>query len=122
METATMRDRLRSDPRSNRQINDQPYLDHPEPCGSTAVADPLLSRHEVEQNVWKVLQAVPGVHFRSLIVRRTCDGVCLQGVMETDTDEAAPDVVSVIRRVAPVLKVMNCIVVRECCGRPVHPR
>lgn len=118
-----MRDRLRSNPRSNRRIDEQPYQDdHPEPCGSTAVADPLLSRHQVEQDVWKVLQAVPGVHFRSLIVRRTCDGVCLQGVMETDTDDVAPDVVSVIRRVAPVLKVMNCIVVRECCGSPSHPR
>lgn len=82
---------------------------------STAVSDPLLVHHEIEHLVWRELQSVPGAHFSSLTVRRVPDGVCLQGVMETDEDVAV-DICDVVRRAAPVGTVVNQLVIRE----PAH--
>ena len=90
--------------------------------GATAVADPLLGQHKVEQEVWRELHSTPGVHFSSLIVRRTRDGLCLQGVMETGADDSAPDVDNLVRRVASVQCVMNQLLVRERSGCSAIPR
>lgn len=80
---------------------------------ATAVADPLLAQHQVEQEVWRELHSTPGIHFSSLIVRRTRDGLCLQGVMETEADDSTPDVDKLVRQVARVQSVVNQLLVRE---------
>lgn len=79
----------------------------------TAISDPHLSHHEVEQTIWRELQSIPGVHFSSLTVRRLPRGVCLQGVMEADGDGAMPDVCDLIKRIAQVENVVNQLLVRE---------
>jgi hypothetical protein len=87
-----------------------------------AVSDPLLGLHEVEQTIWRELHSLPRVHFSSLTVRRIGgDGVCLQGVMETD-DQEAPDFDCVVKRVAGVGNVVNQLLVRETADSVRLPR
>lgn len=85
--------------------------------------DPLLSRHEAEQYVWRELQSIPGVHFSTLIVRRTQNGFCLEGVMDDDGDKSPFDVCRLVRALAPGQVVVNRLVVRECDeANPNRPR
>jgi hypothetical protein len=86
----------------------------------TAVSDPLLSHHEIEQAVWRELQNAPHIHFSSLTVRRVRDGVCLQGVMEFEDDQANRDVCDLVRRVAHVQNVVNQLLVREPARSPAR--
>lgn len=65
--------------------------------------------HRVEQDVQRELLAHPRLRFSSLVVRRIDDGVCLQGVMESDDE--SPDVCSIAQRVAGVRQVLNRLVV-----------
>ncbi len=81
--------------------------------GATSVSDPLLSQHEIEQSIWRELQSMPHVHFSSLTVRRVRDGICLQGVMETEDEVSALDICGLIRRVAQIENVVNQLLVRE---------
>lgn len=106
-----------TDSRPIRRIDDQvaSYSDE------VAAIDPLLSRHEAEQYVWRELQSMPGVHFSTLIVRRTQNGFCLEGVMDDDGDKSPFDVCRLVRALAPGYTVVNRIVVRECAD-PVLPR
>ena len=112
-----MRERPGLNRKSFRRINDRAKS-----SGIMVVADPLLARHEVEQHVWRQLHAASGVHFTSLIVRRMRDGFCLEGVMEIDDLDSAPDVCSLVRRVAGVQVVVNRIVARESGDAPNLPR
>ena len=89
--------------------------------GDSAVSDPLLALHEVERAVWSELHSLPGVYFSSLIVRRTRDGVCIQGVMETDDGMSPCDVENLVREVAGIEKVVNRLLIRES-ARPALPR
>lgn len=81
--------------------------------GGIAVSDPLLGQHEVEQNIWRELQMASGGDFSSLIVRRLHDGVCLQGVLETENAGFLGAMDSLVKRVACVDRVLNQLVVRE---------
>lgn len=65
--------------------------------------------HRVEQDVQRELLADPRLKFSSLVVRRIDNGVCLQGVLESDDD--SPDVCSIAQRVAGVRHVLNRLVV-----------
>ena len=98
------------------------YSDWRDSAGDTAISDPLLTHHEIEHAVWRELHSIPGVRFSSLIVRRTHNGLCLQGVMETDDDVAALDVDSLVRRVAKVDNVVNLLLVREPSNPSRIPR
>lgn len=64
--------------------------------------------HLVELDVQRALLAHPRLRFSSLVVRRIDNGVCLQGVLETDED--TPDVCSIAQRVAGVTQVLNRLV------------
>lgn len=96
-------------------------LDDPVPSDSTvAVVEPRFCQtppHYVESEVRRMLTSQSDLHFSSLVVRRVHDGVCLEGVLETDDD--APDVNSLARRVAGVDHVINRLLVHS---RPHHPR
>jgi hypothetical protein len=68
-----------------------------------------LSPHQIELDVQRELLSQPRLHFSSLVVRRINNGVCLQGVLETDAD--SPDVCSIAQRVSGVSHVLNRLVV-----------
>jgi len=67
------------------------------------------SPHQIELDVQRALLAQPALHFASLVVRRINNGVCLQGVLESDAD--SPDVCSIAQRVSGVREVLNHLVV-----------
>jgi hypothetical protein len=67
--------------------------------------------HELERTVLHELLAQPAVAFPSLVVRRTPDGLCLQGVMECE--DSGIDVCSIVRRVAGVERVLSQLVVHS---------
>jgi len=67
--------------------------------------------HQVEKDVQRQLLGHPHLRFTSLVVRRIRDGVCLEGVLEVDSD--SPDVCTLAQKVAGVEHVLNHLVVRE---------
>lgn len=70
-----------------------------------------LGKHRVEYAVQKQLLSHPELHFSSLVVRRTPNGVCLEGVVETTAE--GPDVCRLARSVAGVGEVINRLMVRR---------
>lgn len=85
-----------------------------EDCSTaTAVSDPLLSHHGIEQLIWRELQDAPGVRFFNLTVRRVPAGVCIQGVMQAEFEEIEFDVCDFVRQVAPVDNVVNQLLIRD---------
>ena len=71
----------------------------------------LAHPHRLEQDIRHQLMLESNLNFTSLVVRRINNGVCLEGVLETDDDSC--DVENVVRRVADVQNVLNCLVVRR---------
>ncbi len=90
-------------------------LDDPVPFGSAvAVVEPNqldATPHALEQQVQRCLLQTPHVRFPSLVVRRLRDGVCLEGVMESDDE--CPDVCGLARQVSGVQRVINHLVIRH---------
>lgn len=90
-------------------------LDDPVPADSAvAVVSPdycTTPPHFVESEVRRTLLAEPEFNFGSLVVRRVPNGVCLEGVLETDTN--APDVCGLARQVLGVERVINHLLVRS---------
>jgi hypothetical protein len=90
-------------------------LDDPVPSDSTlAVIEPQFCKappHLVESEVRRALVARPELHFKSLVVRRVNNGVCLEGVLEAD--DSAPDVDELAREVAGVECVLNRLLVHK---------
>ncbi len=85
--------------------------DDPVPANSDWNWDiPVCAPHEVEGQIRSALLARPDMHFTSLVVRRTDDGVCLQGVMQV-ADEV-PDIAAIIRRVSGVETVHNQLLIQ----------
>ncbi len=72
----------------------------PEPC------DP----HSIECDVQRRLLSEPGFNFKSLVVRRVGDGVCLQGILEA---EPGADVSSVAKQVRGVDRVLNRLLMKQ---------
>lgn len=85
-------------------------LTHPR---SSRSAIALLARqpHQMEQDVRRRLLSEPELCFSSLVIRRLRDGVCLEGVLESNP--AGTDVSDIARTVAGVDRVVNCLVVRN---------
>ena len=76
------------------------------------------SPHQIEQDVQRALLSQPRLRFASLVVRRIDNGVCLQGVVETDAD--SPDVSTIAQRIPGVGQVLNRLVVAP--GRDLPPK
>jgi osmotically-inducible protein OsmY len=70
-----------------------------------------LGKHRVEYAVQKELLSHPDLRFSSLVVRRTPNGICLEGVLETTSE--SPDVCHLARSVAGVGEVINRLMVRR---------
>ena len=90
--------------------------------GFTCVLDPLLSLHEVEQAVWRELHSLEGVHFPRLVVRRVHDGICLQGILETENLDSVPDIAELVRKIGHVDHVVNQLLVRDAVCPSRRPR
>lgn len=75
--------------------------------------------HGIEYDVRRRLLSRPELRFSSLVVRRIVDGVCLEGVVETDgnTETVGDLVASVIEGVD---RVMNRLVVRSAPTTPAR--
>jgi hypothetical protein len=85
--------------------------DDPVPANSDWNWDiPVCAPHEVEGQIRSALLARPDMHFTSLVVRRTCDGVCLQGIMQVT--EEVPDIAAIVKRVSGVENVLNQLLIQ----------
>ncbi|HEV7999223.1 MAG TPA: BON domain-containing protein [Planctomycetaceae bacterium] len=87
-----------------------------EPAGESFLPhSPFLRRcvdapHGLEEAVHRRLRSQPGLRIASLVIRRIPNGVCLEGVLESDTDQ---DVCTLARSVAGVDEVLNHLVIRQ---------
>ena len=92
------------------------------PTTAIELGDPQVAtldrRHQIECEVHNRLTALPGIDFSSLVIRRIANGVCLEGVVEADSDDT--DVSAVARTVAGVENVLNHLVFRQ--RRAVPPK
>lgn len=86
------------------------------PRFASEAISPVASPHRLEREIQRQLLAEPHLKFSSLVVRRVENGVCLQGVLEADVD--APDVVSLVQRIAGVDQVLNHLLVHSTFDRP----
>lgn len=87
------------------------------PTASRVAAQLVPEPHSLERLV--MLELRSRFSFSSLVVRRTRDGVCLQGVMYWDED--APDLTSTAQRIAGVEHVINQLVtVRQFSNEQVR--
>jgi len=77
-------------------------------CGCDGL---LPAPHGLEQDVRRSLLANPNVRISSLVVRRMPNGVCIEGVLETD--DGPPDVCALVRRIPGITEVVNHLVVRR---------
>ena len=96
-------------------VNDVEELD----CCDTLLLSPddsvLLHPHRLEQEVRNRLMSEPSLNFTSLVVRRVHDGLCLEGVLETDN---ADDASTLVRRVCGATLVLNHLVVHRARALP----
>jgi len=91
--------------------------DDPVPSNSTVIASTLTDTtrgHDLEREVQRRLLEEPGLRFTSLVIRRLNDGVCIQGVLETDSD--APDLTTLAKQVAGVDRVIDQVVIHQAAA------
>ena len=82
-----------------------------------ASSPPPVEPHALEADVCRTLLSEVGLRFSSLVVRRVCNGVCLEGVLEVH--DKAIDVTRMALRVAGVNEVQNNLLVRQrAAGTP----
>ena len=69
--------------------------------------------HSLELDVQRELLSQDRWQFRSLVVHRTRDGICLQGVLECSDEDERDEVCKLVREVAGVRDILNQLVVRK---------
>lgn len=74
----------------------------------------LDSAHTLEREVHRRLQGEPGLDIKSLVVRRTPIGICLEGRIETQDHEV--DLRALMAGISGLGEVINHLVV--CCPWP----
>ncbi|MCC7421919.1 MAG: hypothetical protein IT428_16705 [Planctomycetaceae bacterium] len=81
-------------------------------CGTAVMDAPAEATsprgHDLEQSVCRELRRQSKLRFKSLVVRRTQDGILLEGVMEQDA--GAPNIADIVRAIG-VARVDNRLVV-----------
>lgn len=82
-------------------------------AGSATDSGVFTPLHPLEYEVTRKLRAHPAVKISSLVVRRTPDGVCLQGVLETDAE--AVEFQQLLHEIEGMANVVNQLV---CCHQP----
>lgn len=73
--------------------------------------DDTFQPHGVELDVRRQLMSHPHLSFSSLVVRRIRDGVCLEGVVETDAE--LDDVDQFVGAVSGVSTILNRLVLQR---------
>ncbi|MEZ5942808.1 MAG: BON domain-containing protein [Planctomycetaceae bacterium] len=63
--------------------------------------------HSLEERIQRWLLQHPGLAFASLVVRRIPDGICIEGVLESD--EGSPDLQVMLGHLPGVRRVVNNI-------------
>jgi len=87
------------------------------PVGSAESARPVAdldARHSLEREVHRRLQSHPGLEIKSLVVRRTPSGVCLEGRIEVQDGDV--DLRRLMAGVPGLNELINHLVV--CSPRP----
>jgi osmotically-inducible protein OsmY len=103
---------------NRRRIKDLGETDAP-PQFAVDALDLSHRGHRIEQAVQRELMAATTVRFASLVVRRVeNNGICLQGVVETNED--VPDFCKIVQRVPGVDQVLNHLLVTP--RRSVPPK
>ncbi len=74
-------------------------------CTTQAVVEPANRLHQMEEDVQRQLLSEPNLQFSSLVVRRLEDGICIEGVLESECDKKA--ISELARQVAGVDRVLN---------------
>lgn len=74
--------------------------------------------HAVELDVRRELLAHEEWNFHSLVVHRMKDGICLQGVIESDSPETKSDVCDLVRRLTGLTSVLDQLVVQKQSPQP----
>ena len=107
-----------------KQFLTRPAKRRPLPAGTKlggkGLSTPTLyqdSPHSVEERVQRLLLSDSRFHFSTLVVHRIADGVCVQGVVETEKD--CEQLCSVIQSVPGVRRVLNQLVI---CTKAVPPK
>lgn len=75
---------------------------------------PPPSGHSFEARIRHDLMALRELQFSSLVVHRIPDGICLEGVVSTTSDDV--DVCQMVKEVAGVNAVLNHLVMRPQTG------
>lgn len=82
-----------------------------ESCSGTSADFNVELLGDVEGRVRQKLNSQPAITFSSLVIRPVQDGICLEGVLETNDE--LPDLERLVRSVANVGRVLNRLTVRE---------
>ena len=106
-------------PAALAEVVPAPPLSRPPPTHTTMGQTPP-NAHDIELQVSSALLSQPGWNFSRLVVHRIPGGICLEGVLEADTD-CRDEVDSLARRVARVDQVLNQILVHSLT-QPHVPR
>lgn len=80
---------------------------------STTDSGAFTPLHPLEYEVTRKLRSYPTVKISSLVVRRTPDGICLQGVLESDAEDV--EFRQLLCELESLANVVNQLV---CCHRP----
>lgn len=82
-----------------------------ESLGSTlpvqSTSSPLTGRHELECLIQRGLQTVPGLKFARLSVHQCAQGVCLEGLLETN--EEGIDLCDLVQEIAGVQAINHVV-------------
>ena len=107
-----------SDAEASGELLELPIaFDDPVPADSGIFRDVGPSRpHSIERQVQRKLLANPRLRFSSLVVRRTPDGICLEGVLEANN---GCDVCSLAQQVEGVDQVLNHLLL-HCTELPLE--
>lgn len=97
-------------------VSEHPSLtDAEHPSCSDAMDQPQkVSPHELECLIQRSLQSYPGLHFARLTVHQCQQGVCLEGLLESNDDGL--DLCDLVNEIAGV-RALNHVVMR-----PVRPK
>jgi hypothetical protein len=91
-----------------------PVATQANPVSSFAPVRDLDAPHHMEREVHRRLQGQPGIDIKSLVVRRTPSGVCLEGRIETQDRDV--DLRQLMAGIPGLSEVINHLVV--CCPWP----
>ncbi len=89
-------------------------MDDPVPAQSAigVCGDVPCDGHNLETKIQRWLLQHPGLKFSALVVRRVPDGVCIEGLLESD--EGSPDLDVMLGPLPGVDRIVNLLQVIPC--------